>query len=261
MANELNKIINRASRQINATDAQIEAFVLRLEKFLDHNLEEIVGKVEIGETSGKEAAKILGALFTELQKAGLNEEIGRLRAIYAEELRFVRDELIEQDFEKPFTDADSAGVNALVNNSLDQVATRVTQYGLDIQSTVMQSVLTGQEVDYKAIKEQYGNAVASNIKTEVGTAVSAFNATINATKAEELGLDLFLYVGPVDKITRPFCKHLLENRQPPIYTKDEISQMDNDQNLDVLIYRGGYNCRHHWRAISEGFAKELGYKG
>lgn len=259
MADEIAKIKARVKRHLSATDAQIEAFVLRLEKFLDLHLEEIVGKVEIGDTSGTDAARILGSMFTELENAGLEKQVGKLKAIFAEELRFVRDEFIERDIDEPISaDTDRAAVDLLINNSLEKVSTKIQQYGLNIQSTVMQAVVTGQKPDYKELKTKFGNVAASQIRTEVETSIATFNRTITVNKAIELGFKLFVYLGPDDNVTRDFCKRVLD-KNPPIYTIDEINDMDNDQGLPVFSAGGGYNCRHQWRPISEETARARGW--
>jgi hypothetical protein len=54
----------------------------------------------------------------------------------------------------------------------------------------------------------------------------------------------FKYLNPRDKVTRPFCLDLLDKNQA--YTKDEILQMDNGQDLDPWTACGGWNCRGSW---------------
>lgn len=259
MADEITKITNRVRRQIKGTDAQIEAFVSRLERFLDDNLSGVIDKIKSGKQSGAETAKILGSIFTELERAGLTKEIAKAKTIFAEELRFIRDEFTEKDFEKPLTEADSALVNALIDNSLDKIAVVIQEKGLNIQATVMQQVLTGEEVDYKKLKKIVGSTLGSNIQTEINTSVMSFNRTVTVNKAIELGFDLFVYIGPDDDVTRPFCKELLD-RNPPIYTKAEIDGKKNGQGLAVFTSGGGYNCRHQWRPISAEDAAARGYK-
>lgn len=261
MADKIDKLTNRVRRQLNSSDKNVQAFIARLESFLNLNLEEIIGSINAGEVSGGSAARILGSMFTELEKAGLGSEIGKLRAIFADELRFIRDEFVEQNFDNPLADINREGVDALVNNSIDQVGNAVEKYGLNIQSTVMQNVLTGQKPDIKALRNKFGDTAASQIETVVNTSLMAFNRTVTVNKAIDLGFDLFIYIGPDDKITRPFCQGVLDNDgKPAIYTINQIKGMKNGQDLDVFTYGGGYNCRHQWRPISAEDAEKRGYK-
>lgn len=66
-----------------------------------------------------------------------------------------------------------------------------------------------------------------------------------------------MYVGPLDDATRPFCEEILNSKDLPIYTVEEIQSMDNGQLGDVFTSCGGYNCRHEWVPISGNLEKEL----
>jgi len=54
----------------------------------------------------------------------------------------------------------------------------------------------------------------------------------------------YSYAGPFDKLTRPFCRHLLELGKD--YTRAEIDDMSNGQIPNVFISAGGWRCRHQW---------------
>jgi hypothetical protein len=54
----------------------------------------------------------------------------------------------------------------------------------------------------------------------------------------------YRYAGPYDKLTRPFCRHLLQIGKD--YTRPEIDRMDNGQIPNVFVSAGGWRCRHQW---------------
>lgn len=54
----------------------------------------------------------------------------------------------------------------------------------------------------------------------------------------------YKYAGPYDKLTRPFCRHLLELDKA--YTRAQIDKMSNGQIPNVFISAGGWRCRHQW---------------
>jgi len=56
---------------------------------------------------------------------------------------------------------------------------------------------------------------------------------------------LYRYFGPDDKVTRPFCKHLLECDQKT-WTRAQIDEMNNGQLPNVFQTCGGFRCRHWW---------------
>lgn len=92
--------------------------------------------------------------------------------------------------------------------------------------------------------------------TEVKTQISSFGRSITAFTAEEVGLTHYLYTGPKDGITRPFCRQLIDL----VVTKDQMRKLDNGQGLGVLVYCGGYNCRHSWSPVSLGFIEAANLK-
>lgn len=118
-----------------------------------------------------------------------------------------------------------------------------------------------------AILEVPAEVIASNLQvqlqsatgrqlTEVKTQISSFGRSITAFSAEEAGLTHYLYTGPKDGITRPFCRQLIDL----VVTKDQIRKLNNGQGLGVLVYGGGYNCRHSWSPVSEGFIEAASLK-
>jgi hypothetical protein len=82
-------------------------------------------------------------------------------------------------------------------------------------------------------------------KTIYDTALSEFSRVAVTSTATGDPDEAFLYSGPIDGLTRPFC---LE-RVGKVYTRDEIDQMDNGQLDNTLITGGGYNCRHIWAPV------------
>lgn len=55
----------------------------------------------------------------------------------------------------------------------------------------------------------------------------------------------WVYDGPLDEKTRPFCKKLLQLDK--VISQLDIDILTNYLGYDVLKYEGSYNCRHKWR--------------
>jgi len=64
----------------------------------------------------------------------------------------------------------------------------------------------------------------------------------------------WLYVGPDDGATRPFC-HALVGRA---VQDSDMHSLRNGQGLTVRDYGGGYNCRHSWIPVTEAYLKAAG---
>ena len=96
------------------------------------------------------------------------------------------------------------------------------------------------------MKKSEGSAL-----TEVKTKISQYGRSINAVAATAAGLKNFLYTGPSDGVTRNFCRALVNL----VVNDQQMKQLNNNQGLNVITSGGGYNCRHSWSPVSEGFIK------
>lgn len=248
--------IKRVSRDIDQTDTEIALYVEKLSRFLNRTIEQTLRDLERGETSALEAAKLLGGLSDALDEAGLKERIAKVRDLYD-----------SQVIQIEFAFAEFLGEHAILSAvDLDVIATlerfdasvvenRIAAFVDSLKSTVMRSVILGQTPDIPALAEPLDLKLKADLRAELNTAMAGFNRSVNFRKAESYGVDTFVYLGPLDKVTRPFCVAHVNK----VYRKAEIEEMDNGQGLDVMLYGGGYNCRHRWQAISEEKAKELGF--
>jgi hypothetical protein len=90
--------------------------------------------------------------------------------------------------------------------------------------------------------------------TEVKTKIASYGRQVTAAVGESAGLDLYLYTGPRDGITRMFCKPLINK----VVTEAQMARLDNGQGLPVKLSGGGYNCRHSWSPVSQGFVDAAG---
>lgn len=234
----------------------VELFTSRLNKFLQRYIPEILN---LEGMDAAEAANIIGGLNQGLIDAGLADVVKGIRGAYADELSAISTRFSISDLKKVFSGADRSVVDELINFDTSKVTNLISPYIDDIGATVMRAVVGGESPDIQALLDKSTDLIESQVATEVDTLLSGFSRAVTANKAAEFGLELFLYIGPDDKITRDFCHEVL-SKDPAIYSIDEIRKLDNDQGLDPLIYGGGYNCRHQWAAISEEEAISMGWK-
>lgn len=97
------------------------------------------------------------------------------------------------------------------------------------------------------IGKQLDTTVA-RASAEAVTKLATFDRTAGEEAAQAAGLDLRIYMGPQDGITRPFCGALVGK----VLTTEQIAELDNGQTPEGVIFSaGGYRCRHSWLAISE----------
>lgn len=87
----------------------------------------------------------------------------------------------------------------------------------------------------------------AHIRTFYDTSVSIFGRQVEALQAGNDPDTLFVYLGPDDDKTRPFC-HAHVGK---VYDRAEIDKMDNGQLDNVFLTGGGYNCRHSWIELAK----------
>lgn len=113
----------------------------------------------------------------------------------------------------------------------------------------------------KVLSEKY-HASVGRTTAIADTAMSMFYRTASDRAFDIIQKDLpsdvlrFRYSGPLDKVTRPFCKDVLArtNREP--MTKTDIQALDNGQIPNPFLSGGGWNCRHTWIVDISRFQKK-----
>jgi hypothetical protein len=258
-----------------ASDKELKLFASKLSRFLQSNLQKVLGPLDAKDSA--QAAQVLGSLQTIVQEMGLTKEMGELTNIYGKDLAAIVDRFDELQKNRAgvrvgpkggvtvrkrgeiISDINRPMVETLIKGGFNQAAGHVTRLIGDMREQVALSVLTGVKPDISALLDAETEALESRLNTELGTTFAAFHRTVTLATAEDLGFELFEYIGPDDQVTRKFCYELLE-RDPPIYSIEEIRRMDNGQDLPVEQFGGGYNCRHIWGPVSEEEAREQGWK-
>lgn len=236
------------------TENQIQAFSSRLDRFLNENLRKILKKLEAGKAIGKEAAAILGGLMSSLEEAGLTQELEAISRLYGKQLKHIR-EYYESltGRSNVLSDADIQLAEQVMKFDTSAVENRVRILTDDLAGTLMSQAITGVTPDVDDLVGSFSSGTIANIKSELNTATAGFSRSMTQKKAADLGFELFLYLGPDDQVTRPFCRTKVNK----IFDRQQIAAWNNGTDLPADIYCGGYNCRHDLRPISQERAKEL----
>jgi hypothetical protein len=107
----------------------------------------------------------------------------------------------------------------------------------------IQGALMGSTVDGVP-----GSSLLKYAKLYANDMIMNFHQEVNMMKAEKLEMKYFLYIGDIMETTRDFCKE----RAGMYFSKKEIESWKfpwAGKRGPALVYRGGWNCRHHWQAI------------
>lgn len=165
-----------------------------------------------------------------------------------------------------FTNVDAVMMNTLREGSYRQylnlgqtASNRVTQ------AMYNQVIAGGQFSDL--VNEINGALVGTSAKGVVGMSLAQYSRLyardmimnyhndVMMQKANDLGMDLFMYMGTIMGSTRDFCRRRVGNS----YTKKEINSWKykwRGKSGPALTHRGGYNCRHHWQPVREEWLTE-----
>ncbi len=242
-----------AQAHIDATDLEVERFLNRLESFLGGNIKEILKGLKTGSANALNAAQILGGIRQSLIDAGLSSQLQALDRIYGVQMRSVADlysnAVGDADI---FADADYKVVESLIKLDTKIIEGEILKTADQVASTVMRQVIGGQKLDADEIAANYSQAARRELQTELDTTVAGYYRSVTQAKAREFDIQYFVYIGPNDGITRPFCAARINK----VYTRAQIAKWDNGTRLDAAIYGGGYNCRHDLVPISKERAEE-----
>lgn len=225
--------------------ALIESEVLRVlesasfQIYKDLNFSDVVEEIA-------DNFQVIASLPEALRQAGLEDLFNKIQDGYADDLEFIEDILKAQKL-PPLADIDRQAIAVIIESDMDVLKSRFQTYSSEFASSLNKNILTGQAPDFDLLTKSAKGRTVNAVITEYNTALSGLSSTINVKKAKELYKNpKMLYRGPLDKITRPFCQDMVGK----VMTLKEIEDLEvsggNGQNLPVLEYNGGYNCRHEW---------------
>ncbi len=111
--------------------------------------------------------------------------------------------------------------------------------------------------------EDLSEILASQFRRSIGqaetlaaTAMAMYYRTLAANgygQIEKVKEEVrYVYLGPLDRLTRPFCRAMLKRSAKQPLTHVQIEKLDNGQLPNPFITGGGYNCRHQWAVAEVG---------
>jgi hypothetical protein len=200
--------------------------------------EQARGLLREGTARGKASSS---NLRRQLKERGLDAVLSRTQAAYEQTLILVEN-IMGDVTGKPFEYASTnrAQLETLISYSQLGVVKQLSTNIEGLRNSIAATVLLGAEPNYEALESRLVTLTRAQLTTEYETEVAAFHRAANDVAAEQAGIERFVYYGGLINDSRSFCRAHAGN----IYTKEELSRMDNGQGLPVIPYLGGYNCRH-----------------
>jgi len=269
-ARELLRQIQREEATLDEIERKYSRAIKRLYKTFRRRLREVLENPALYTRADRielrRSLRLAERLGEFLSESGLNN----LAENYVREFPRLANEVL--DYFRLFETAKIAGYTAEQRRAFRSV---VRQYRRNLARQVSQSILAPAESAISSAAAaglERAQAIETIMSTVDGLSparletltvdqTAQFQRAARAAQAENLGMELYTYIGPLDGITSEQCRFLLTyapNGVPGLLYKDQISA-DLQENLqaDPLIYGGHPNCRHHYRPVTLEFAETL----
>lgn len=237
------------------TDAEVERFkaeLLRdLERMARYLREQLLRKSRGGAIDALETERVRRTLESLL--ADYERMFGRARAalreISGKVLAAVGDELAGLGITRELTTASRTTLLLQMGRGLDELQTLQGDASAALREVVTSALRTGMDPTeaFDRLVAQTGQAVG-RVVALVDTTTMAVDRVAVLEQAVGAGAELFLFDGPVDSLTRPWCKP----RVGYLFTRAEMDETDNDTGPQPpSAYGGGFNCLHRWVPVAQ----------
>ena len=141
-------------------------------------------------------------------------------------------------------------LNSFQVNAAQALETLVTRAG---QLAMNKTLFSVGGLKFGKLVETISNTFSRSLAESTGLAETSMSVFMRVAMngqfdAVQKGQDeplRYEYSGPRDLLNREFCREMLEETAAgKSWTRDELENMDNDQDLSVWTACGGWRCRH-----------------
>jgi len=184
---------------------------------------------------------------------------------YSEISGWIDDNFKELDVIAKFTDVDKTMMNQLAKQNLleftnigVQAQTRISQamYNLVSSGAMFDDLVKEIRGALTGHKDARGQPLSKYAELYANDGIMNYYNSVHVEKGREAGLRHMLYVGDIIATTRDFCT----KRAMKVYTVTQINSWTHNwqgKRGPALTYRGGWNCRHHWKAVKKEWIDDL----
>jgi hypothetical protein len=225
----------------------------------------------------REATELAQNLDEILRDAGYRD----LRASYQRSFKPVAKEALSYykklGIAKPTAGIDGQIINALRDGYVRDLELRVHSKLIQpLQERIIQSTISLRNrrdviaditntINGEGILRRDGRRFYDfNTEVLVNESHMRFYRSVRQQKADDLGMDIFMYFGPNDKVTRPTCREILMSAPhgiPGMFYRDEINvNMAAGLIANPMTAGGGWNCRHKFLPVRHSDAKAMGFQ-
>lgn len=190
-----------------------------------------------------------------VNRAGFSQYTEGLRPLYNKAASQVSSSLKDVQGFGDITQVSARAVGTIFEDGLYDIKRKVgAQLTSEVKKALDSRTLDGESLRVTSARISDATKKAQGqVHTIVNSGLASLQRELQAQAEEMMRSDdpLRLYVGPEDKVTRPFCSVLVGKAVPSKW----LSQLNNNQGLPVARHGGGWNCRHSLLPISREFAE------
>lgn len=158
------------------------------------------------------------------------------------------------------TEAELADIRSLKSTNLEFYDQLSEETRSRLNATVQNHIISGLRADdlkeeieniLFGVEDRRGNPMINQLNLLLHDGIMEYHARINIISASEAGVSNLKYVGSLIADSREFCVA----NAGKTFSLEEIKTLwkgrrwRGKKSDNVLIHRGGFNCRHHWQPV------------
>jgi len=228
-----------------AAEDVIDAQMRQLRRDLERQIARTARRLEKALADGEltrdvETARLIGDELADLLRRNFDTVSTRFEAASRAVVEASAEDLRAEGISDSFTTQSVASLRSQVDGTLDDIATIGEEAAVELRTLIVDAVRSGVAPSLEELTSKLDGA-AGRAAALMDTGIASFDREVMTQQAAEAGVEWFLYDGPSDDLTRPFCAERVGKR----YTLESIDRVPNDTGPNPPSrYGGGWNCRH-----------------
>lgn len=233
-------------KRVRTLDRDLERLSFQIGTIFDDIQLQIERELSQGPKPITRVLEVVNSTDRIIAQSGLDNVINSISETYGRTVGEVSQTYTEAGVKITFSNRDDQLLSNIIRLDLNSLRSVVNDWASRVKSEILRQTLSGRRIEFARIFEAQKQIALNEINKRTLNAVQGVYNGLVVGKAVENKVKSFLYEGPLDEKTRPFCRE----RVGRVFTLKEIQAMDNEQGLPVITNLGGYNCRHQFKPVN-----------
>lgn len=263
----IEKITNKADAQQKSILREVELLIKDLSLDENGNIKSTIGNLKL---INKINAKLEKVILTPEYKKSVSDFVKSFTEVEELQNRYYRDvfnefvvpktsqELKELTIQATIKDLTESGLNSNVSNAISNLISS------NIKGKQSYDSLRTQLKDYILGTKEKNGRLLSYVNQITSDSLNTYSAEYDKIITDVIQPQWFKYVGSIILDSRPFCKAVVDKKwvhksELVALSRGEVDGekvstqgfKPNTDKENIIINRGGWNCRHKFVAVSE----------